>query len=81
MTDKYNGFELFNDIEDVALRTRNRAVVLSNMYQDHSKNGKVSPQWAAKMLQYFQHIPEGERKQVQDKFVEDMRSRGFVVQK
>lgn len=76
----YNGFELFNDIEDAALRTRNRAVVLTNLYVDHQKEGKLSPTAAARILKYFSLVPEGERQMVQDAFVEQMKQRGYALQ-
>ena len=75
-----NGFELFNDIEDAALRTRNRAVVLTNLYDDHQKNGKLSPPAAARILKYFSLVPEGEREATQDEFVKQMKLRGYSIQ-
>lgn len=75
----YQGFNLFNDIEDIILRTRNRAVVLANIYTDNCKDGKVSGKGAITILNYFQKIPEAERAMVQDKFVEDMKLRGFKI--
>lgn len=79
MRNNYHGFNLFNDIEDEELRTRNRAVVLANIYQDNSKDGKTTPKGATTILGYFASIPEGERGAVQKKFVESMAERGFVV--
>lgn len=73
----YKGFSLFNDIEDVSLRTRNRAVVLSNIFQDNSKDAKTTPKGASLILNYFNLIPEGERKSVMEKFKEMMSERGF----
>lgn len=75
----YKGFELFNDIEDQALRTRNRAVVLANMADDHTKNKLISPNGAGLMLGYFSQIPEIERKEVQEVFIKNMKERGFVL--
>ena len=75
----YKGFELFNDIEDQALRTRNRAVVLANMADDHTKNKMISPNGAGLMLGYFSQIPETERKEVQDAFVKNIKERGFAI--
>lgn len=74
-----NGFELFNDIEDAALRTRNRAVVLTNLYDDGQKGGKISPPIAARILKYFSLVPEGEREKVQNAFVEQMKLRGYAI--
>lgn len=75
----FKGLNLFNDIEDIVLRTRNRAVVLANIYQDNCENGKVNLKGATTLLGYFEKVPEAERKMVQDKFVEDMKIRGFKV--
>lgn len=74
----YNGFELFND-QDQELRTRNRAVVLANIFQDNSKDAKITPKGLKLILGYFQSIPEGERKSVQDQFTEQMKQRGFIT--
>lgn len=79
MPNKFQGFDLFNDIEDKVLRIRNRAVVLANAFQDNCKDGKVTPRGAAIILSYFKNIPEGERKDVQDKFTQDMLARGFRI--
>lgn len=79
MTDKKYGFELFNDIEDVALRLRNRAVVMTNMYEDNSKNGKLSPRGAARLLGYFDAVPKEERQTLQEAFVVHMKERGFAI--
>jgi hypothetical protein len=73
----YRGFELFNDIEDYELKTRNRAVVLANMAEDHSKNRLISPNGASLILGYFQAIPSDEREDVKNKFSETMSERGF----
>lgn len=79
MKNNYKGFELFNDIEDDVLRTRNRACVLANIFQDNSKNAKTTPKGASLILGYFKEIPENERKPVQERFVESMRERGFRI--
>lgn len=73
----YKGFNLFNDIEDYALKTRNRAVVLANLASDNSKSALISPKGAALILGYFQQIPEDERQDVKKAFSEAMISRGF----
>lgn len=74
---EFKGFSLFNDIEDQELRTRNRAVVLCNMAQDHSKNRKVSPMGSALILGYFLNVPDEEKMIVKDAFVGQMAARGF----
>lgn len=75
----YKGFELFNDIEDDTLRTRNRAVVLANIAEDHTKDRRINTKGAALILGYFGAIPNEERKAVKDKFVNDMQQRGFAL--
>jgi hypothetical protein len=74
---QYNGFNLFNDIEDIDLRTRNRAVVLANIFQDNSKNLKMTPKGASVFLNYFKLIPDEEKQRVETKFRECMKERGF----
>jgi len=35
---EYRGYSLFNDVEDAALRTWNRCVILFNLNKDHGEN-------------------------------------------
>lgn len=74
---KIQGFELFDDIEDTELRTRNQAVVLANMYQDGCRDGKVTAPLASRILKYFGALPEASRGLVREKFIVQMRERGF----
>lgn len=76
---QFKGFDLFNDIEDVSLRNRNRAVVLANMAQDHTKERKISPGGAGLILGYFKNIPDEDKKDVQDRFQKTMQERGFYL--
>lgn len=75
----FKGFELFNDITDRILRTRNRATVLANIAEDNSKSRLVSPKGAALVLGYFQQVPPEERDEVKAKFKECMIERGFKL--
>lgn len=74
---EYKGFSLFFDIEDTALRSRNQAVVLANMAESNSKNRRITPNGAGLIIGYFDRIPKEERKTVYDKFVSEMKTRGF----
>lgn len=74
---EYKGFSLFFDIEDTALRSRNQAVVLANMAESNSKNRRITPNGAGLIIGYFDRIPKEERKTVYDKFVVEMKARGF----
>jgi hypothetical protein len=81
---KYNDFKtysLFNDIEDVELRNRNRAVVLTNMAEDHidRKSKRVTMKGAALILGYFGNIEEADREDVKDQFSQMMHQRGFAL--
>lgn len=74
---EYKGFSLFFDIEDTVLRSRNQAVVLANMAESNSKNRRITPNGAGLIIGYFDKIPKEERKSVYDKFVVEMKARGF----
>ena len=75
----FKGYSLFNDIEDVNLRNRNRAVILSNIALDNTRNKLISPKGASLILGYFGIIPDEERADVRDRFVQRMRESGFVI--
>lgn len=83
--EKYNDFKtysLFNDIEDLELRNRNRAVVLANMAEDHidRKSKRISPKGAALILGYFGKIDdEDDQIDVRERFRVDMISRGYAL--
>lgn len=81
MQNEFKGFSLFNDIEDADLRTRNRAVVMANIAEDHMdrKTKRLTPKGAALVLNYFSLIPGEERNVAKDKFAEDMKNRGFIL--
>lgn len=78
---EFKGFSLFNDIEDIVLRTRNRSVVMTNMAEDHMdrKTKRVNPKGAALILNYFSFIKPEERDAAKESFKKDMESRGFVL--
>lgn len=73
----FKGFELFNDITDIILRTRNRAVVLANIAEDNAKGGLINAKGAGLILGYFQQVPPSERADVKQRFAEAMIQRGF----
>ena len=79
MKTEFKGFSLFNDIEDISLRNRNRAVVLANIADDNNKNNMISAKGGALILGYFQSLPEEDRADVRDKFAQQMRERGYTV--
>lgn len=79
MQNNYKGFDLFNDIEDEALRNRNRAVVLANMAEDHTKDRRINGKGAALVIGYFSQLPAADRDKVKEKFAEAMQQRGFLL--
>ena len=64
----YKGFSLFNDVDDEALRNRNRAVIMANIVEQNTKQNKNTPKRAAIALGYFSCINEKDRKKVQALF-------------
>lgn len=80
MQNDYKGFCLFSDIDDVALRNRNRAVVLANMADDHKgPNRTINVKGASLILGYFQQVPEEDREAVKDLFQIQMKERGYIL--
>jgi hypothetical protein len=77
---QYKGFELFEDIEDMGLRARNRAVVLTNLAVDHTHKitKKISLHGAAIMMGYFNAIPPEERASVMELFEQNMKREGYA---
>lgn len=82
MANEYKGFSLFNDIEDVALRNRNRSVILSNLMESNIDRAtqKVNLKGANLILNYFNNIPMVDRNNVEERFTEEMIRRGFIKQ-
>lgn len=77
----YKSYSLFNDIEDVPLRNRNRAVVLANIAEDHvdRKSKRVSLKGAALILGYFANVADADKDDVKNRFAENMKQRGFAL--
>ena len=77
---EYKGFSLFNDVEDVTLRTYNRARVLSNIAEDYTnKLKRVSPGGAALIIGYFDKIVIDERNGVKEQFKNIMKGKGYAL--
>lgn len=78
MNDSYKNYPLFTDIEDKALQTRNRAVIMANIAEANTKNKLISPKGAALIIGYFDCIPEADRAGVQAAFEQQVVERGYV---
>ena len=77
---EYKGYSLFNDIEDNALRIRNRAVVMANIAEMYTKQQRVSPKGASLLIGYFKEVPDVEKKTVMERFATFMKERGYALQ-
>lgn len=75
----FKGFNLFNDIEDTALRNRNRACVLCNIAVDNTRNKLISPKGASLILGYFGLLDMKDRNDVQTRFTQRMLESGFAL--
>ena len=75
MIEKY---EQFNEIENPALRARNRAIVMSNIWEDHNQKNEITKQGAALLFQYFKELPKVDIALTFEAFKADMAERGYV---
>ena len=80
MTNNYKGFSLFNDVEDKELQRFNRARVMVNMAQDHSKKGRINAVGSMLILGYFGQMPFEEREVIKAEFAKQMNNSGFKIQ-
>lgn len=80
-TNEFKSYSLFNDIEDPAIRNRNRAVVLANIAEDNTdrKTKRINVKGSTLILGYFQHVSDDDKQDVMKRFAEDMKSRGFAL--
>lgn len=76
---EYKGYTLFMDVEDKALRTRNRAVVMANIAEFNTKAQKITAKGVAMLTGYFDLVPKEDRKEVYEKFGECMKERGYAL--
>ena len=75
----YKTLPLFNDIEDEELQSRNRAVIMANIAETYTRNGKITPKGAVMILDYFNCIPTEQRDGLYKEFEQRMKERNFVV--
>lgn len=75
----FKGYSLFSDIDDVALRTRNRAVVMCNIIEQNTKQQRISQKGAMLVIGYFHSIPEAERLEVHKEFEAQIAQRGYAT--
>jgi len=76
----FKGFSLFNDITDSELQARNRAVVLSNIAEDHTnKEKRINAKGASLILGYFSLIPPDQRLTVKERFTDNLIRKGYKL--
>lgn len=77
----YKGYSLFNDVEDEALRARNRAVVMLNLLQDHTRDKLVSEAGLRLLREYFESLPHVDRFDTYAQFQQQIKDRGYAQTK
>lgn len=78
LKNEYKGYSLFNDVEDLALQERNRAVIMCNIVEHNTHKGQITPRGAGLAMGYFSKIPAEQRKGVEEKFEELVKGRGYA---
>lgn len=76
---EYKGYSLFNDIEDKALQTRNRAVIMCNIVEQYTQKNLITPRGAALVFGYFSAIKLEDRKDVNTSFEKMIKERGYAA--
>ncbi len=75
--DNFKGYSLFNEIEDNSLRTRNRAVLMTNIVEQHFNKGSITDKGSYLVLGYFNQVPKEERAALHKAFSSMLEDRGF----
>ncbi len=70
-------YETFNDTKDGVLRARNRAIVMANIFEDHSRGRDITTKGAALLFQYFEQLPKTDIALTFEAFQINMRERGY----
>lgn len=73
------GYSLFKDIEDKALRIRNRGVIMANITEDGCDKGKISVAAARTLFEYLAGVPLEEREETNQAFRNALKERGFAL--
>ena len=70
-------YETFNEIKDSVLRARNRAIVMANIFEDHSKGNDITTKGASLLFRYFESLPKMDIALTFEAFKADMEARGY----
>jgi hypothetical protein len=71
---------MFTEVTDSRVRNRNRAVMMSNLFEDNVPRGKstTSARGGALVMQYFSRVPDEDKGKVLEDYKLVMQERGFV---
>ena len=72
-----NDLEMFTDIKDSALKARNRAIVMANIFEDNAEGDNISTKGAALLFGYFKNVPAIEKATTFEAFQINMTERGY----
>lgn len=72
----FKGYPLFDDVDDVEIRRRNQATSMVNMFEEHSRGGKVSAKGLQLIVEYFSKLLPTERASVRAMFTDVLKQRG-----
>lgn len=75
---EYKGYSLFKEADCEKNRHRNRGVVMTNIIEDHTKEGKMSARGTATLIGYFNCIPPRDRLLAEKACSEMLVGRGVV---
>lgn len=70
-------YDMFNDVKDVALRARNRAIVMANIFEDNAEGNNINGRGASLLFKYYGGIPATEKAVTFEAFKENMTLRGY----
>ena len=74
------GYPLFNDTEDKHTQRQNRAVILANIIEDnlYDDTGVVTQTGMLYSLQYWDQIPDEEKKVIYEMLKREVSGRGLI---
>ena len=70
-------YDMFNDVKDVALKARNRAIVMANIFEDHAEGNNINGKGASLLFKYYAEVPNVEKAVTFNAFKLDMERRGY----
>ena len=75
---EYKGYSLFKEAACEENRHRNRGVVMANIVEDHTQEGKMTARGTATLIGYFNQIPPRDRELANKKCADILVERGII---